>query len=123
MRTIIAGGREIDDYQLVLDAIAQSGFEISTVISGGARGVDALGEQYANDSGLALEIYPAEWNKHGRSAGPIRNGKMAEVADALIAVWDGKSTGTKNMIEQATRRGLHVHIAMIDDVQQELDVE
>jgi len=113
MKTIIAGGREIHDYQLVLDAIEEANLNITTVVSGGAKGVDALGEQYAMNMNLTLHIYEADWERHGRAAGPLRNRKMAENADALIAIWDGKSRGTKNMIETATKLGLVVYVKRI----------
>ena len=49
---------------------------------------------------------PAKWDKHGNSAGMIRNSQMADYADGLIALWDGESRGTKNMIETASKNGL-----------------
>ena len=123
MRVIIAGGRDIEEYQYVLDAVTNSDFEISTIISGGARGVDTLGERYAKESKIPLEIYEADWKKYGRAAGPIRNEQMAEVADALIAIWDGKSTGTMNMIDQAPTKGLHVYIEFVGDMYQDLELD
>jgi hypothetical protein len=110
MRVIIAGGRDINDFDLVLDAVEESQFEITTVISGGARGVDHMGEIFAEEMNLNLKIFRADWETNGRAAGPIRNRKMAENADALIAIWDGKSRGTKNMIETATKLGLLVYV-------------
>ena len=59
-------------------------------------------------------LYPADWERHGRAAGPIRNEEMAEVSDALIAFWDGKSRGTKSMIEIAMRKGLQVAVVRYD---------
>lgn len=114
LRVIIAGGRDIHDYQLVLDAIDECQFPIATVVSGGAKGVDALGEKYAVEHNVKLNIYEADWETHGRAAGPIRNRKMAENADALIAIWDGKSRGTKNMIETAEKKGLLVYVKRTD---------
>jgi hypothetical protein len=110
MRVIIAGGRDFNDFWVLQDAIEESGFDIETVVSGGAKGVDAMGEIFANEMNLKLNIYQADWERHGRAAGPIRNRKMAEHADALIALWDGKSRGTKNMIETATKLGLKVYV-------------
>lgn len=98
MRTIIAGSRDIVEYQHVLDAIRLSGFTITAVISGHARGVDTLGERWAAEHSIAAHLYPAEWGRLGKYAGRMRNLAMANNADALIAVWDGKSTGTKHMI-------------------------
>jgi hypothetical protein len=112
MKTIIAGGRDITDYQLVLDAIKESQFPISTVVCGGAKGVDSLGERYATEMNLQLNMFIPDWDTHGRAAGPIRNRKMAENAEALIAVWDGKSRGTKNMIETARKLGLLVYVKL-----------
>jgi hypothetical protein len=116
MKVIIAGGREINDYELLLKAVLNAGFDITAVVSGGARGVDAMGERFATEAGLELFKFPADWEKHGRAAGPIRNRVMAEFGDALIAIWDGQSTGTANMIKQATEKGLQVHVERIDAV-------
>jgi hypothetical protein len=114
MRVIIAGGRDYHNYDTVLEAIKESQFNITTVVSGGAAGVDAMGEKYAEDMNLRLNVYNADWATHGRAAGPIRNRKMSENADALIAIWDGKSRGTRNMIETATKRGLLVFVKRTD---------
>lgn len=113
MKVIIAGGRDYHNYDTLLEAIKEAQFPIATVVSGGAKGVDALGERYANEMNLQLNIYAADWETHGRAAGPIRNRKMAENADALIALWDGQSRGTKNMIETATKKGLIVFVKRI----------
>jgi hypothetical protein len=113
MKVIIAGGRDITDYELLLRAVLNAGFDFTAVISGGARGADALGEQFAHECGLELFKFPADWDKYGRAAGPIRNKVMAEFGDALIAIWDGKSRGTRNMIEQAYEKGIKVHVEMI----------
>ncbi len=114
MKTIIAGGRTVTDYSLVLSAIGESEFEITQVVSGMAPGVDTLAIQYAQEKQLPLAEFHADWNRHKRAAGPIRNRQMAEYADALIAIWDGESRGTKNMIEEATKRGLRVYVKRID---------
>lgn len=115
-RVIIAGTRDFKDYELLksycdymLSKKAQSGEEI-VIISGGATGADTLGEQYAKERGYSLRQFPAQWDKYGRQAGPMRNRQMAENADALIAYWDGESRGTKNMIEEAKKRGLKVAV-------------
>jgi hypothetical protein len=110
MIVIIAGGRDYTDYDHVVTCVKDSGFEITEIVSGGATGADALGERYAKEHGIKLRRMPAEWKKHGKAAGPIRNREMAEVADGLIAFWDGESRGTKNMIEEAEKRGLKVKV-------------
>jgi len=111
MRVIIAGSRGIHDYAKVCDAVQRSGFHISRVVSGMAAGVDTLAVRYAAENGLPCDGFPAEWSKWGRQAGCRRNVQMAQHADALIAVWDGKSPGTRHMIEVARARGLQVFVA------------
>lgn len=109
MKTIIAGCREITNSRIVFNAIQEAGWLITEVVSGCARGVDASGELWARTFGIPVKHFPANWSL-GPKAGPIRNRQMAEYADALIAVWDGKSKGTKNMIAEAHARGLKVFI-------------
>jgi hypothetical protein len=113
MKTIIAGSREITSYDIVKEAILYSGIIITEVICGDARGVDKLGEQFANEIGIKVVHFVPEWDKYGKSAGMIRNKKMAEYGEALIAVWDGKSKGTKQMIEEARYRELCVYVHFV----------
>ena len=110
MKVIIAGSRQINDPALVEAAVAKSGFEIGEVVSGGARGVDALAERWGKAQGVPVRVFKADWEKHGRAAGPIRNRAMADYADALIAIWDGQSRGTANMISEAKTRGLSMYV-------------
>lgn len=101
MKTIIAGSRDYTNYahvETMLDYFRKD-HVITEIVSGGARGADAIGEQYAKENKIDLKVFPADWNKHGRAAGPIRNAQMGDYADQLVAVWDGKSKGTKNMID------------------------
>ena len=99
MRVIIAGSRTIEDYDLVKKAIKDSGFDITEVVSGGAIGVDCLGEWWAEENDIPVKEFTAYWHIQGKPAGILRNQQMALYANALIAVWDGKSKGTKHMIE------------------------
>lgn len=115
MKTIIAGSRTIIDYNKVLTAIIKSDINITEVVSGSAKGVDELGEKYAKSKNIPLKIFKADWNKFGKSAGMIRNAEMANYANALIAIWDGKSVGTKNMIELAHKRNLKVFVVLIKE--------
>jgi hypothetical protein len=105
MKTIIAGSREITDPRIVAQVIKDSGFHVTEVVNGGARGVDRLGYAWAMSNKVPVKQFMPDWYKHGKAAGPIRNQEMADYADALIAVWDGKSRGTKNMIELAKKKG------------------
>lgn len=114
-KVIIAGCRDFTDYALLCSFAdeALAGTENVEIISGGARGADALGERYARERGRRLKVFPADWKKWGAAAGPIRNGQMADYADALIAFWDGRSAGTRDMIRKAEDRGLRVQVRMI----------
>ena len=115
MRCIIAGGRTATREQ-TFSAIALCPFtpEITRVVSGTARGADTFGEAWAAAHGVEVVRFPADWSRHGKAAGMLRNKQMAENADALIAVWDGQSRGTRNMIDEATKRGLRVFVHRID---------
>lgn len=114
MKTIIAGSRTITDLRLVEAVIEQSGFEITEVVCGGAKGVDDLGRKWAgNGNRIPVKMFPADWITYGRSAGHIRNTQMADYADALIAVWDGSSRGTKHMINTAKKKGLKVFVWIV----------
>jgi hypothetical protein len=110
MRTIVAGSRSISNYEIVKAAIEGSGFNITTLISGTARGVDQLGERWAIENGISVEKHPADWNKWGSYAGPKRNKEMAEVAEACIIVWDKESKGTKNMMINALNNNLKLFV-------------
>lgn len=117
MKTIIAGSRTITDKAVFVDAMLSSldaGIEITEVLSGCAKGVDSLGEKWAQINGFPLHKYPANWEKYGRRAGFLRNMEMAANADALIAIWDGQSKGTKHMIDLAEKAGLKVYVHRTD---------
>jgi hypothetical protein len=111
VKVIIAGSRTVTDFAHVHAAIVSAPFywEITEVVSGTCRGVDALGEQWAEGLGVRVKRFPADWSK-GKQAGPVRNRQMAEYADALIAVWDGHSRGTADMIAAMKALGKPVHV-------------
>jgi len=120
MRVIVAGlrdiapGEEFTDYELVCRVIQESGFRITELVSGGARGVDRLGERWAAERGIPVRQFIPEWDSYqGKSAGVIRNGLMAAHAEALIAIWDEKSRGTRDMLERALRKELPVHLHLL----------
>lgn len=90
--------------------------EITQVVSGGARGIDKAGEAWARRHNIPVVVYPADWNRLGKGAGYRRNQKMAENADAVIAVWDGKSPGTQHMMSIATAAGLKLFVFRVGNV-------
>lgn len=125
MKVIIAGPRDFEDYSVVCEAIKASGFKIKEVVSGGAKGVDSLGERWADENNVPVQPFPAEWNnlkqkgavvatnswgkKYNKNAGFFRNELMAEYADALIAIETG-TPGTGHMIKTAKAEGLEVFV-------------
>ena len=112
-KVIIAGTRSFQDYALLqsyADYMLSRTTDAIEIVSGGARGADALGERYAKERGYRLKIFPADWERYGKAAGYRRNAEMADYADALIAFWDGKSRGTMHMINLAKQRKLKVAV-------------
>lgn len=114
-RIIIAGGRDFNDYDKLcadadefIDKVIRLCINVGyfknnkiIIVSGHARGADSLGERYAKERGYELKLFPADWNKYGKSAGYIRNKEMADYANCLVAFWNGESKGTENMIDLA----------------------
>ena len=116
IRIIIAGGRKFNDYEMlkrimlkfIIGLHNHIDFHDIEIISGNANGADKLGERFAKEYNHNLKIMSAQWDLHGKSAGYIRNNEMlvyAKEADhsVLVAFWDSKSKGTKNMIDIAKK--------------------
>lgn len=125
IRIIVAGSRDFDDYKLLKLKLKEyiGGLDIVdlsqiVIISGTARGADTLGEHFAYDYGITIRRFPAKWDELGKRAGWVRNAEMAKYAaekhGVLFAFWNGKSRGTKNMIDLANRYGLEVHVVNYD---------
>lgn len=100
----------INDPAIVLQAVEQSGMDPTHIISGGARGVDRLAGEYAALRGIGFTEYAADWDRYGKRAGFIRNYVMVGAADAVIAIWDGTSSGTRHSIESARSCGKEVFV-------------
>ena len=112
MKIIVAGSRTFDDYTLLkekLDFFLKNQKDV-VIVSGTAKGADKFGELYAEENYLKVEQYPAMWDLFGKKAGYMRNEEMAKVADGAIIFWDGKSSGTKHMIELSKKYKLKVRI-------------
>ena len=117
-RVVIAGCRDYNDYEEAKRYIDYCLSDIRKdndilILSGCAKGADALGERYAEENGFKIEKHHADWAKFGRSAGPERNEQMANLCDYVICFWDGKSRGTKSMIELARKYNKPVNIKPI----------
>lgn len=125
MKMIIAGSRTFNDYQFLDKRVTDYLNTFQTVlsfidhyfpeppniwhnleiVSGGAAGADTLAERFAEEKNLPLKVFPADWKKYNKRAGHIRNVQMGNYADMLIAFWDGKSTGTADMIDIMRKSG------------------
>lgn len=130
MKVVIAGPRTFDNYDKVCDAIKKSKFKITEVVSGNAKGADALGEKWARENKKKLKLFPADWNninregavvkknswgkKYDAHAGFHRNEQMAMYADALIAIDEGTG-GTGNMIKLAKQYELDVFVYKVEE--------
>jgi len=114
-KIVVAGGREFSDYELLkakMDSLikAKSLTHEVIIISGTAKGADMLGERYADDHKLNIMKFPAQWELHGKSAGYKRNVQMSTVADAVVVFWDGKSKGSKHMVDISKAAGLPLRV-------------
>ena len=112
---IIAGTRTFNDYAMLraycdmkLSRKIAEGEQIEIVSGACPTGADYLGEKYAAERGFSVRLFPADWQQYGRRAGAVRNRQMAQYGNALIAFWDGKSKGTKIMIDEARAAGIIV---------------
>ena len=119
MKVIIAGSQAINSMEVVEAAIAASGFTITEVVCGKARGVDTCGEEWAKAHGIPVTPFEANWYPDGpggrldRSAGLQRNTQMGLYAEALIAIWTGVSPGTAHMINFMRRCGKPVFVHLV----------
>lgn len=113
MNVLICGSRRFADpftVSLAIDQRVQELPDDCTVIVGGANGADQIAEEAARRHGRPVVIHKADWNKHGKRAGILRNLEMLKEADFVVAFWDGKSRGTEHTICEARRRGIPVEV-------------
>lgn len=110
MKLLVCGGRDFDDFESLSEELLwlQDEHSIDVIIHGGARGADALAGEFAKLSRIPVEVYRADWTKHGKAAGPIRNRQMLTEGkpDMVLAFPGGR--GTADMIEQAREAGITV---------------
>ena len=117
---VVAGTRSFFDYALAESYIDEClrdflhEGETPVFLSGGCEGADLLGERYAVAHGYSIERHDAKWHAYGRAAGPLRNQKMAELADCVICFWDGQSAGTKHMMSCAIKQNKRLMVKRID---------
>ena len=120
MKVIIAGSRDINLWPFTVKSIVnQSGFDITEVVSGTAKGADQMGEEWARNHNIPISRFPANWDKYGKAAGMYRNHEMALYADALIAIWNGKSNGTQHMILDMKKTGKPIYVHTLPEGEQD----
>ena len=109
-RVIVCGSRNWIDRDLIAFVIANHRDlrgDGLVIVHGAARGADTIAAEEAERLGIATEAHPADWNRHGRAAGHIRNEEMAKAGAVHVeAFWDGESKGTWGMVEAAKRHGI-----------------
>jgi len=120
-RILVCGGVTFADEELLTETLDRViADEKVMIVSGGAKGADALAEKYAKDRNIKIKVFPAEWKKYGKGAGPIRNRQMLDFVSQkesplVVAFWNGKSRGTKNTIETARKMEIATLVADYKD--------
>jgi hypothetical protein len=104
----VVGSRGFNDYDFMCDILQW--YEVKSITSGGAPGADRLAARYAIEHQIPLKEFLAEWDKLGKRAGYVRNEKIVDAVDEIVAFWDTKSKGTKHTIDIAEREGKPVAI-------------
>ena len=109
MKLIIAGGRdeELSTFDLYKIALFCLVHDVSEIVNGGATGVDAQAAGFATNAQIPIKVFHADWEKHGKAAGPIRNAEMAAYADAVVLFPGGK--GTESMYQEAKKAGIKIY--------------
>lgn len=116
-KVIVAGGRDFENYEYMMEKLDELFLKSSIfknqkikIISGMAKGTDTLAVRYADERKLTKIMFPANWKEHPRMAGILRNEDMLTIATHLVAFWNGISSGTKHMIEIASKKGIPIWI-------------
>jgi len=113
----VVGSRTFDDYSVLKEYIfSKVNIEdIDCVISGGAKGADALGERFASEHAIPFVEFSADWQRYGKSAGYRRNVTIVQNVDRIFAFWNGKSKGTKHTIDIAKTNNVQCDICYYEE--------
>lgn len=100
MRAIVCGGRTLTDRDWIFGKLDDVFFgQMPTILHGGCAGVDSIAGEWARSRGLPCEVYPADWNRYGRAAGPMRNRKMIRSnPDVVVAFPGGRGTSSMRIL-------------------------
>jgi YspA, cpYpsA-related SLOG family len=118
MKLIVAGKRDFDPTkisELISWYIKYKKLMPVEIVSGTATGVDAAGELYAYENSLPIKKFTPEWEIYGKAAGPIRNKEMAEYADAVLLIWDGRSPGSRSMRQEMEKINKTIYEIILND--------
>lgn len=113
MKTAVVGSRSILDAEKIETLLGS--LAISHVVSGGAKGVDSIAENYARKNNLPVTIFKPDWKRFGRGAGMIRNRDIVLESQQVLAFWDGSSKGTLNSINLAIKHGKILKVWIVVD--------
>ena len=102
MKVAVIGSRSFNDYEKLKDTLSK--IDITLIVSGGADGADKLSEQYASEKNIPTKIFLPDWEKHGKSAGFLRNTDIINEAELVVAFWDNQSNGTRDSINKAHKQ-------------------
>lgn len=108
MKVFVCGGRDFTDMNFLAAVLDNYRDAISVLVRGDAKGADRMAGQWANANGVPVRTHPADWNRYGRGAGPIRNMQMLhEERPELVIAFPGGS-GTSHMVRIAKQAGVKV---------------
>lgn len=112
MKLAVVGSRGFDNFEILTVVIDElrTLYDIDTIVSGGANGADKLAEFYADFHNLNLIVFPADWNKHGKQAGFLRNIEIWDNSDLGVAFWDGVSKGTAHSLTLSAKQNKKLFI-------------
>lgn len=108
MKVAVVGSRKFKHEFWVRQLVAN--LTNCTIVSGGAGGPDSWAIDEATKRNMETEVLPADWEKHGKAAGMLRNTAVVNLVDVVVAFWDGESRGTHDTIKKAIAAGKPVHV-------------